>query len=141
MAHLYSPTQLSSFFKSFFVIFAIQALVVLLTPYDVVDPIRPQILIFNISTSLILGWILYKRASHLTFTYNENDLTLRRGKSNVINRRWSDFSKVSLARTEHGEFSVRLYNDGDFLEITVSKLKLDPFMFRDEAKKLIESHR
>jgi len=115
--------------------------VVLLSPYEIVAPLRVQILIFNISTSLTLGWMLYKRKSHLTFTYDERDFTLKRGKTDVISHKWSDFSKVSLARTEHGEFFLRLHGDSDFFEIPVSKLKLDPFLFRDRARKLVESHR
>lgn len=136
-----SPTQFSSFFKSFFAIFAVQALVVLIIPYEVVAPIRVQVLVFNISSSLLLGWALYKRASHLTFTYDETVFTLRRGKEDATTHRWTDFTMVSLARTEHGDFFVKLHRNEDFFTLPVSKLKLDPFRFRDEVTKLVRSHR
>jgi len=141
MTQARSPTQFSSFFKYFFAIFAAQALVVLIIPYEVVAPIRVQVLVLNVSSSLLLGWALYKRGSHLTLTYDETGFTLKKGKEDATAYRWADFTTVSLARTEHGEFYVKLHRNEDFFTLPVSKLKLDPFRFRDEVTKLVRSHR
>jgi len=125
-----APVQPYYLFKSFVIMFLIQAVIVLLTPVALTAPIWYQLLALNLVVALILGWYLYKQWYHIAFSYDNVGFQLGKGKGAVISHKWSDFSQVSLARNEYGEFNVRLHRNGEVFEIPVSKLKMDPFEFR-----------
>ena len=125
-----SPIQLYNLFKSFVAMFMIQAVVVLIMPSGLVAPIWYQIFVLNLIVAGVLGWYLYRQWYHIVFSYDDAGFKLRKGKNPPVAHRWSEFSKVSLARSEYNEFRVKLYNNGDAVEIPTSKLKLDPFKFR-----------
>jgi len=120
------------------IVFVIQAVFVLLAPLAILL-VRFLILGLNILISAVLGWRLYKQWFHMTLTYDNDGFTLRKGASEVTHRNWKDFSQVSLIRTEYGDFSVRLYQNAEFFDLPVSKLKLDPFQFRFEIIKLVSA--
>jgi hypothetical protein len=125
-----SPIQVYYLFKSFVIMFMIQAVIVFFTPLGLTAAIWYQILAVNLIVGGVLGWFLYKQWYHIEFSYDEYGFQLRKGKTPSVNAKWSEFYRVSLARNEYGEFSVRLYRNGDWLEIPVSKLKINPFHFR-----------
>lgn len=75
----------------------------------------------------------------MVFTYDDEGFTLKKGKGEEVKRKWKDFSKVSLFRTEYGELAVRLYINEEFLDLPMSKLKLNPFDFRLEAMRFVSS--
>lgn len=137
MMHTRAPIQLYYLFKSFVIMFLIQAVIVLLTPMALTAPIWYQILAVNLVVAVILGWYLYKQWYHINFSYDSFGFRLGKGKTAAISHNWSDFSQVSLARNEYGEFNVRLYGNEQMFEIPVSKLKMDPFEFRLHVMNLV----
>lgn len=141
MDHALSPVQVYYLFKSFVIMFVIQAVIVLFMPAALTAPIRYQILATNVIVALVLGWYLYKQWYHIEFSYDDIEFQLKKGKTTPIRHTWGEFSQVSLARTEYGEYKVRLYGNGEPFEIPVSKLKLDPFEFRFHVMDLVSRAR
>jgi len=119
------------------IIFVLQAVVVLIAPFFSEQIVRVSILIVNVVISVLLGWRLYKSLYHTVFTYDNEGFTLKKGRKDVNSFKWNEFSKVSLFRTESGELSVRLYRDSEHFDLPASKLKLNPFTFRQEVTKLV----
>ena len=132
-----SPIQPYYLFKSFVIMFMIQAVMVMFMPLQLTASIWYQILALNVGVAAVLGWLLYKQWYHVEFSYDDEGLQLRKGKSPSINRKWNEFSKVSLMRNEYGEFKVGLYANGDRFEIPVSRLKIEPFRFRLQVMDLV----
>jgi len=121
--------------------FMIQAVIVLFTPMALTAPIWYQVLAVNLVVGVVLGWFLYKQWYHIEFSCDDDGFTLRKGKAPPVSRTWKEFSQVSLARNEYGEFRVRLHGTGEPFEIPVSKMKLDPFQFRlDVMSSMALSH-
>lgn len=133
-----SPIQPYYLFKSFVIMFMIQAVMVMFMPLQLTASIWYQILALNVGVAAVLGWLLYKQWYHVKFSYDDEGLQLRKGKSPSINRKWNEFSKVSLMRNEYGEFKVGLYANGDRFEIPVSRLKIEPFRFRLQVMDLVQ---
>jgi len=125
-----SPIQIYNLFKSFVLMFMIQAVIVMFTPQQIVAPIWYQILTVNFVVAGVLGWYLYKQWYHIVFSYNDAGFRLQKGKNPTVDHKWKEFSRVSLARSEYGEYAVKLYSNGEATEIPVSKLRLEPFQFR-----------
>lgn len=73
----------------------------------------------------------------MILTYDNMNFTLKKGKKEEVNYKWKEFSRLSLFRSEEGDFSVRLYKDSDFFDLPASKLKLNPFKFRSEVMQLV----
>jgi len=124
------------------IFFIVQAIIVFLFFQEIWhSPIgyRLLMLLINITVSIVIGWRFYKQRYHLVFSYDDEGFMLRQGSKEETSRKWSEFSVVSLARTEYGDFSIRLQN-GDSFDIPVSKLKINPFNFRSEVTKLVEAH-
>ena len=133
-----SPIQPYYLFKSFVIMFMIQAVMVMFMPLQLTASIWYQILALNVGVAAVLGWLLYKQWYHVKFSYDDEGLQLRKGKNPSINRKWNEFSKVSLMRNEYGEFKVGLYANGDRFEIPVSRLKIEPFRFRLQVMDLVQ---
>jgi len=136
-----SPIQKYYLFKSFVIMFIIQAVIVLFTPMAVTAPIWYQILALNIIVSAVLGWYLYKQWYHIEFSYDDEGFSLKKGKSHEVERKWGEFSRVSLFKSEYGEFIVRLYAQEEPFEVPASKLKLDPFEFRSLVTGFVEKEK
>jgi hypothetical protein len=123
------------------VVFVLQAVVVIVlfaTAIIMAGQLVGVIVLFlNAAISIALGWRLYKVFFHMVFAYDDEGFTLRKGRKEVNNHKWNEFTKVSLFRTESGELSVRLYQDSEYFDLPASKLKLDPFTFRQEVTKLV----
>lgn len=97
-----------------------------------------RIFFLNLLVSALLGWRFYKNRYHAVFSYDGGGFELRRGKSTIL-ANWRDFSTVSLVRSEHGDFSIRLYKDEkDYVEIPASELKLDPLEFRFAVTRFVK---
>ena len=133
-----SPVQPYYLFKSFVIMFMIQAVMVMFMPLQLTASIWYQILALNVGVAAVLGWLLYKQWYHVEFLYDDEGLELKKGKGLPINRKWNEFSKVSLMRNEYGEFKVGLYQNGDRFEIPVSRLKMEPFQFRLKVVDLVQ---
>jgi hypothetical protein len=96
------------------------------------------LLAFNLLLSAALGWWFYKNNYHTTFSYDQEGFEIERGDRR-LSARWRDHSRVSLVHLGQGEFAVRLYKDGgDFLQIPVSSLKLNPSEFRFRAMEFVK---
>ncbi len=96
------------------------------------------LLVFNLLLSVALGWRLYKRNYHTAFSYDQDGFAIQQGGSR-LSACWRDYSRVSLIHLGHGEFAVRLYKDGgDFLQIPVSSLKLNPSELRFQAMEFVK---
>jgi hypothetical protein len=121
------------------IVFVLQAVVVLIAPFFPDQIVRFSILVVNVIVSVLLGWRLYKSLYHMVFSYDNEGFTLKKGRKEVNSHKWSEFSKVSLFRTESGELSVRLYHDSEHFDLPASKLKLNPFTFRQEVMQLVSS--
>jgi hypothetical protein len=133
-----SPVQPYYFFKSFVIMFMIQAVMVMFTPLQLTAPIWYQILALNVGVAVVLGWFLYKQWYHIEFSYDDGGLKLKKGKGPPVVRKWNEFSQVSLIRNEYGEFKVGLYANAERFEIPASKLKLEPFQFRLQVMDLVQ---
>ena len=145
MSPTYAPTQTYNLFKSVMIIFILQAVVVIVlfaTPIILAGQmVGMLILILNAMISVALGWRLYKTFYHTVFTYDNEGFTLKKGGKEVNSYKWTEFTKVSLFRTESGELSVRLYQDSEYFDLPASKLKLNPFTFRHEVTKLVSDRK
>jgi hypothetical protein len=139
MSRTFASLQLGGLLKSCMIVFLIQAAVVLFVPYTYELAIRFSILVLNVLISIVLGWRLYKRIYHMVFTYDDKSFTLKKGSKEVTNHRWSEFSRVSLFRSEYGDVSVRLHRNGEFFDLPASKLKLNPFDFRWEVMRFVSA--
>lgn len=137
MSLSYAPTQVYNLFKSVMIVFVLQAVVVLFVPFISEQIVRFSVLVVNVIISVVLGWRLYKTLYHMVFTYDDEGFTLKKGRKEVNSYKWNEFSKASLFRTESGELSVRLYRDSEYFDLPASKLKLNPFTFRQEVMKLL----
>ena len=138
MSRTFASVQLGGLLKSCMIVFLIQvAIVLFIIPYTPELVIRFSILVLNVFISIVLGWRLYKRFYHIVFTYDDKGFTIKKGSKEANSYKWNEFSKVSLFRTESGELSVRLYRDSEHFDLPASKLKLNPFTFREEVTKLV----
>jgi len=133
-----SPIQKYYLFKSFVIMFMIEAVLVLFTPMAIIAPIWYQVLAVNVTVALVLGWYLYKQWYHIEFLYDDEGFSLKKGKAPAVSRKWKEFFQVSLTKSEYGEFSARLYTQEGQFEIPSSKLRLDPFRFRSQIAGLLE---
>jgi len=142
MSPTYSPIRYYDLFKSFMIFFIIQAVILfVLFPSIWYAPMiyRLIMLFINILISSVFGWRLYMQRYHTVFSYDSKGFLLQQGMKEEIEHKWSEFSGVTLIRTEQGDFSIRLHN-GDSFDLPTSKLKLNPFDFREEATKLVEAN-
>lgn len=142
MSPTYAPIQISSLLKSCVIFFAIQAVIVIVlfsSIWSSAISYRVLMLSINIGLSIFFGWRLYKRRYHLVFSYDQNGFKLKQGNKEETSHKWSEFSKVSLVRTQQGDFSINLEN-GEPFDLPASKLRLNPYDFRTEATKLIEAN-
>jgi len=140
--HALSRVHKTSLAKICVAIFVLEATVVILAVHpSEFQTFAIPVVGFNLATSLALGWIAYRYVSHLEFYYDDQGFRIKKGRRKVTGHSWSEFSRVSLVRSEALEFSVRLYSDGGFFEIPASRLKLDPFKFRFEVLGLLRGAR
>lgn len=135
MTEKVSPIRFFDIFKLFVVFLAVQMGATLVMPVAFYDIIRPYFLFFAIATSVLLAYIVYMRTQHFELSYDDSGFSLKRGKT-VETHRWREFHKVLLVRTD-GDFLVRL-QDGESVDLPVSKLKLDPFSFRMKTMGFVE---
>jgi len=130
-----SPMRFFEIFKLSVVFLAVQMGATLVMPVWFYDIIRPYFLFFAVATSVLLAFIVYMRTQHLELSYDDTGFSLKRGKT-AETHRWKAFNKVLLMRTD-GDFLVRL-QDGESVDLPVSKLKLDPFSFRMKTLQFVE---
>ena len=130
----------AAFLKACFLVFLPQLALMFFAPTEFVIQYRFPILAINLVVSAFLGWKLYRRYYHLVLRYDDEKFSLLKGNVEERTYRWADFEKLSVATSEYGEFMIRLYGrDGQTVNIPVQKLKLDPFKFRPEVLRLLES--
>ena len=144
----FSPIQYERLLISWVIIFAILTIIFLLMPLP--SPITEAIMygkgllvgtIIIAVASVPLGWHLYKRFFHCIFTYNEDSFSFRKGRGYLLEGRWSDFTLVSLARSGY-DFNIRLYKDEkEYVELPVSKVKLNPYDFRTKVTGFVSSRK
>ena len=130
-----SPIRFFDVFKLFVVFLAVQMGATLVMPVAFYYIIRPYFLFFAIATSVLLAYIIYMRTQHFELSYDDAGFSLKRGRT-VETHRWKEFHNVLLVRTD-GDFLVRL-QDGESVNLPVSKLKLDPFSFRMKTLGFVE---
>jgi len=133
-----APIRFFDIFKLCVVFLAVQMGVTLVMPVWFYDIIRPYFLFVAVATSVLLAYIVYIRTQRVELSYDDSGFSLKRGKT-VETRRWKEFHKVLLVRTD-GDFLVRL-QDGESFDLPVSKLKLDPFSFRMKTLGFVEESR
>ena len=138
MTEKVSPIRFFEIFKLSVIFLAVQMGATLVMPVWFYDIIRPYFLFFAVATSVLLAYIVYMRTQHFELSYDDKGFRLKRGKT-VESRRWTEFHKVLLVRTD-GDFLVRL-QDKESVDLPVSKLKLDPFSFRMKTLRFVEESR
>lgn len=142
-----APLQLLNLFKSF--IGLLLGLLVLWSGcgfFTVGDILMPRGLLLRLlflGVILViaagLAWVWYKNYYHAVLNYDEVGFELQQGRNRIAGQ-WQDFSDVSLFHVGRGQYMVRLYKDkGQFEEIPVSTLKLDPSEFRFLAMKYVRT--
>jgi len=114
-------------------------IVMLFLPAFFVLEYRVYIFSINIISSTVFAWIIYKKYYHMIFEYDQTQFSLKQGSKVTIEGLWSNFKKISLVRTESGDVSIRLYSNGENVEIPVSKVKINPFKFRTEVTSWMKS--
>ena len=129
------PIRFFEIFKLFVVFLAVQMGATLVMPVWFYDIIRPYFLFVAVGTSVLLACLIYMRTQHLELSYDDTGFSLKRGTTTETHK-WKGFHKVLLVRTD-GDFLVRL-QDGESVDLPVSKLKLDPFSFRMKTLGFIE---
>ena len=130
----------SAFLKACFVVFLPQVALTFFVPSEFLIRYRFFIVAANLVVSGALGWKVYKHYYHLVFSYDNQKFSIRKGVVEERNYNWADFEKLSLATSDYGVFMIRLYGkDGGTVDIPVEKLKLNPFQFRPEVMRLLES--
>jgi len=137
----YSKIQVSNLLRSFFIVLLILTGLYFTVVYVAFRSliVSRLILVINLILSTIGGWYLYKYRYHTELYCDDKGFTLQIGSPERATQQWSDFSQVSLVREGYGDFIVRLYHaqGGGFIDIPVSRLKLNPSEFRFEAMRLV----
>lgn len=136
----YTSFRLNNFISSFTIFFFGFTLLWAVGNYIVIQDVLISwpVFIVNLSLSVGLGFWFYRQRHHLHFSYNNERFDLWVGKFQ-IERRWKEFSSVSLYHRGNEEFVVRLYEKEDeFVEIPVSALKIRPNEFRHEVMGLVK---
>jgi hypothetical protein len=96
------------------------------------------VILGNVFISGVAGLWWYRSRQHTRFSWDEEGLELQRGRTSPVIKRWKEVSQVSLVHEGYGRFAVRLYGqDGDYLDIPVSDLRLEPSDFRFEVMDLV----
>lgn len=146
MAETLSPIQRFSLFKICAAVFALEAGCVILflpmiIPLQTIQSFSPLIVIINLAIAALVGWRIYRTSSHIVFSFDADGFSIKKGRSSEVTHKWSEFSIVTLARNEAGEFSVRLYRDKESFDIPAGKLRLDPYSFRLRVADLVKRSR
>jgi hypothetical protein len=135
-----SPVQLNALAKAIALIFFGLCIIWAAVNYVLVREVYLHWLVLTVNGLLafVVGWLVYRRTRHTTFSYGRDGFEMEIGTRRVAGL-WRDYTGVSLRHLGHGTFSVRLYKDGDVrVEIPASALKLNPSAFRFEVMSLVE---
>ena len=137
-----APIQWMNLAKSLIIFFIISSIVWMAANYVMFREffIGWPVLLGNALVTGVGGWWWYRREYHAVFSWDQQGFGLRRSGGDNREKKWRDFSRVSLFHEGYGRFVVRLYqDDGARVDIPASDLKLDPSDFRFEVTELIES--
>lgn len=136
-----APLQLMNLGRSFVIFFIITSLAWIGANYVFFRDfyIGWPVIVGNVVISGLVGWWWYRTRHHSTFSWNQQGFELQKGRGNKSAKKWQDFSRVSLVHEGYGRFVVRLYEeDGAYVDIPASDLKLEPSDFRFEVMDLVE---
>jgi len=135
-----APLQLMNLGKSFVIFLIITSLAWIGANYVFFRDfyVGWPIIIGNLVISGLVGWWWYRTRHHAIFSWNQDGFELQWGRGKKSARKWQDFSRVSLIHEGYGRFVVRLYEeDGAYVDIPASDLKLEPSDFRFEVMDLV----
>jgi hypothetical protein len=135
-----APLQLMNLGRSFVIFFIITSLAWIGANYVFFRDfyIGWPVIIGNVLISGLAGWWWYRTRYHATFSWNQQGFELQKGREKKSAKKWQDFSRVSLFHEGYGRFVVRLYEeDGAYVDIPASDLKLEPSDFRFEVMDLV----
>lgn len=132
-----SPVKYSEILKLFIILTTVQIGFLLLVPVWLVNAVLP-FLMASIPISAVVAYYVYLKTRHIEFSYDDEEFTMRRGKS-VLTHKWKEFSKVLLVKVRGHEFLIRLcFTEGGAFDLAASKLGLNPFSFRVKILKLVQ---
>jgi hypothetical protein len=96
------------------------------------------LLVGGILVSAVASYYIYLKTKHIEFSYDDESFSLKRGKA-VLNYQWRKTLKVLLIKEAgSGSFLIRLRStEGEIVDIPVSRLKLNPFLFRVKLLEII----
>jgi hypothetical protein len=80
-------------------------------------------LLIMLTFSIIVAYPIYKRRYHTVFSLNGKGFKLWKGR-NLVERRWSDFTDVSIHITPQREAHIRLHSKGETFDIPLSRVGL-----------------
>ena len=136
----FSPIRYYWLSLSILIVFSILSFLLLFVlPYQIVfDKIYLIAFIALIFVlSIPIGRWLYKQRFHCLFSYDDESFLFKEGGKNPLEGRWNDFSFVSLVKINR-ELGLRLYrNPEEFVDLPVSRVKLNPYEFRLKVMELI----
>jgi hypothetical protein len=123
--------------KLFIILMTVQIGLFLLAPVWLAKVVI-YFLIASIPISALVAYYVYLKTKHIEFSYDDEEFTMRRGKS-VLTHKWKEFSKVLLVKVRGHEFLIRLcFTEGGAFDLAASKLGLNPFSFRVKVLKLVQ---
>lgn len=137
MVETVSPVKYSEILKLFIILTTVQIGFLLLVPVWLVNAVL-HFLMASIPISAPVAYYVYLKTRHIKFSYDDEEFTMRRGKS-VLTHKWKEFSKVLLVKVRGHEFLIRLcFTEGGAFDLAASKLGLNPFSFRVKILKLVQ---
>lgn len=131
-----APISFSEIFKLFIILMILQIGFVMFMPIQFLNIVL-YLLVGGILISVVASYYIYLKTKHIEFYYDDEGFSLKRGKV-VLNYQWRKTSKVLLIKDGIGNFLIRLHlTEGEMVDIPVSKLKLNPFLFRVKLLEII----
>lgn len=135
-----APWQVMNAAKSVGIFFILVSIAWIVANYVVFQDflIGWPVILGNVLISGVAGLWWYRSREHARFSWDKEGCELQRGRTSPVVKSWDEVSHVSLVHEGYGRFAVRLHgHDGDYLDIPVSDLRLEPSDFRFEAMDLV----
>jgi len=130
--------DLPNYLKSFTIVFFLGTLLLVAMAFigNITAAIQPLTLLLTALFSLILGYQIYKTNYHVTLTLNARDFQIREGKT-VTNRKWSEFTDLTIYITPRYETRLRLYSKDKTLDLPLSRVGISRRDFYNTVKQLV----
>lgn len=116
--------DLPNYLKSFTIILGLGVLVLVALALSGIQQVMnnmPLALLFMVALSLIVGYRIYKTRYHMSVTLDRKGFRLQEGKK-VTERKWSNYSDVTIYITPKMETCLRLREKKDSFDLPLSRV-------------------